>query len=225
MSRKPKSPKENLIIIPSAKEIATAPEPMRETTLDRVYRENGVTAESIRKQPKMTKMLQVLGGLEVAAEYLRGSEEPEAVKFLAVYDRVPLEEHDFLEFEGFCAAAQVSGKKLFGIIVAETAVNSEQTIALITAAKTPDVIEATFEMAMSPLGHREKKLVAQASGWLPRPKGAQTNIQINTANMAAQKGSASIPMVPFDQDIRELGERFQGLNADKGQKLLEGKVD
>lgn len=215
----PKPPK--IIEIPSARQITEAPEPVHETSLDRIYRENGITARQVAQQPKMTKALGYMGGLDVAAEYLRGSEDADAQKFVEVYDRL-YDERDFLEYEGLCAAAGVSGKKLFGLIVAEATVDSEQTVALLTAIKTPAVIEKTMDFALELHGHRERTLVAKASGWLPRPKGSQTNIQINTANVAG-KSSQSVSLPAFDQDIRELGERFQAMNAEKPPKMLEGK--
>jgi hypothetical protein len=214
--------KEKLVLVPSAQDIAAEVIPAKETTLDRVLRENGVTAKTIAQQPRMTKALEYMGGLDVAAEYMRGSEDPDAMKFMEVYDRV-YDDRDFLEFEGICAAAGVSGKKLFGIIVSEATVESEQKMALLTAIKTPDVIDYTMELAKAPQGYRERLLVAKASGWLPRPKGSQTNIQINTANMGS-KGGTNTTLPPFDQDIRELNERFQQMNADRSPKLIEGKV-
>lgn len=223
MGRKKKQ--DTLIVMPSAVEVVNevVKEPQQETTLERIYRENGVTAEMVHKQPRLSASLASMpGGWEVAVEYMRGSDETEVSKFLDIYDRLSRDEKEFLEYEGICAAAGVSGKKLFGIIVAEAMATSEQQVAFISAIKTPDVIDATLEIAKQPGGHRERKLVAQASGWLPRPKGAQTNIQINTANMGNRQGNV-IDLPPFDQDIRELGEKFQTLNSDSSPKLLEGK--
>jgi hypothetical protein len=219
-----KPPKDKMFVVPTAEEIATELAPKSETTLDRIYRENNVTAKQIAQQPKMTKALGHLGGLDVAAEYLRGCEDPEAVKFIEVYDSV-FEVRDFLEYEGICAAAGVSGKKLFGIIAAEAAVDSEYAVSIITSVKMPEVVAMTAELAMLPQGHRERTLMAKASGYLPKPKGSQTNIQINNANAGGRQGGGpNMQLPPFDQDIRELGERFQAMNADKEPKLLEGKV-
>lgn len=213
-------------LVPTVQDVIDETLPVRETTLDRVYRENNVTPAMIARQPRFTGVWEGMGGFAVAAEYLRGSEDPEAVKFMEVYDRVPLDEHDFLEFQGFCAAAGVSGKKIFGIIASEAAVESDQKIALLSAIKAPDVIDFTLEMAKTVGGHRERALVAKASGYLPRPKGSQTNIQINNASMGVKGAVSEMTLPAFDQDIRELGEMTQAsMSAGKSTKLLEGKVE
>jgi hypothetical protein len=216
MSKKPPT----LTIVPTVEEVLAENVPARESTLDRVYRENGVTQEMINRQPRFTKVWESMGGFAVAAEYLRGSEDPDAIKFMEVYDRVPLDEHDFLEFQGFCAAAGVSGKKLFGIIAAEAAVEANQKIALVSAIKSPDVIDFTLEMAMTPGGHRERALVAKASGYTPAPKGS--NLIVNNGRISAGN-TVNVNLPPFDQDIREMGEEFQKMVPVKDTKLLEGE--
>jgi hypothetical protein len=212
--------------VPDVREVFNSIVPVPETTLERVYRENHVTQELINKQPRYSQMLeQMPGGFEVVVEYLRGIGEPDAEKFFEVYDRVRPDDRDFMGFEGFCAAAGVSGKKLFGILVAEAAMVSENQVSLITALRTPDVINKTFELAKDPLGHRERALIAKASGWLPRPKGSQTNISINTGRINSPQNTVVLPS--FEQDIRDLGESFQkGLSSPAPPpKMLEGDRD
>ena len=220
--------KDNIFRIPSAREVTNSLAATHESTLDRIYRENGITHQLVAQQPKMKAALTRLGGLEAAAEYLRGSEDPDAAKFLEVYDRVDFEDHDYLEFEGFCAAARVQGKKIFSLIVAEAMINSETAVAIVTAIQAPDVIKATMDLAVMPGGHRERKLVAQAIGWLPRPKGSQTNLQINVAagssTASNPTGMPRVSLPSFAEDIRELGERFQANRSEKSPKILEGDV-
>lgn len=212
MGRKPKS---GITIVPPTVDQIIKPE----TSLDRIYRENGITQRDVLAQPTYAKVFEDMGGWQLAVEYLRGSEESDAKKFMEVYDRVDPNEHDFLEYPGFCAAAGVSGKKLFGIIAAEALADSEQQINIISATKSPSVISATLDMALTPEGHRERKIVAQASGWLPRPKGTI----INNGKISAGN-TTNIALPAFDQDIRELGERFQDSTADAAPKMIEGKV-
>lgn len=222
MSPKRYPPPAKLTIVPTADDVINQIVPPKETTLDRVYRENKVTPAMIAKQPKFTNVWEQVGGFSVAAEYLRGSEDPDAVKFMEVYDRVPIDEHDFLEFQGFCAAAGVSGKNIFGIIASEMAVESEQKIGMISAIKAPDVINTILEVAQTPDGHRERAIVAKASGYLPRPKGS--SLIINNGKMVAGN-AVTVNLPPFDQDIRELGERFQEMGSAKAPKMIEGKAD
>lgn len=222
MARKEKTHREKLIIVPSANEILSETPPVRESTLDRIYRENGITFRDVQQQPKMEKILNYVGGLDAFAEYLRGSEDADARKFVEVYDRV-YDHRDFLEFQGICAAAKISGKKLTAALLVELSMESDQEIALISSIKMPTIVNYTAEMALTPQGHRERTLMAKATGYLPRPKGSQTNIQINTAN-GASGGQQNTTLPAHDQDIRELGERFHSMTAAKEPKMLEGKV-
>lgn len=215
-------PKDKITIVPTVQQILDNNIPVRESTMDRIYRENEVTHEMIAKQPRFGNLWQTMGGFEVAAEYLRGSEDPDAIKFMEVYDRVPIDEHDFLEFQGFCAAAKVSGKKLFGIIAAEAAVESNQKIALISAIKSPEVIDFTLDMARTPGGYRERAIVAKAVGYTPAPKGS--SLIVNNGKISAGN-TVNIALPAFDQDIRELGERFQENINKSSPKMIEGKVE
>lgn len=209
-----------LIIVPTAREVLETGPPVNETTLQRVYRENRVDQAKLALQPKFEKQFQQLGGMELAIEYLRGSEDPDAIKFLDVWDVVDINDRDFLGFDGFSVSAGVSGKKVFGLIFSEMAATNEKMMGMLTAISMPEVIQATIDAAVMPGGFRDRKLIAQASGWLPNPRLAQTNIQINAGGGPNRPGE-SVTLPPFDQDIRELSERSQGLNA---PKMLEGEV-
>lgn len=229
MGRRPKNPPpkppmpDNIIIIPSAKDVIATGPPPNESTLERVWRENGVTLQKLVLQPKFEQPLKMIGGVEVAFEYLRGSEDPDALKLLEVFDRVDPKDRDFLGFDGFCVAADVSGRKIWGMIMAESMTTSEQTVRMLTAMKAPEVVANTINMALvpDPDYHNDRKLVAQASGWLPKAKGSQ--IQINTTAIGGPVGP-TITLPSFDQDMRQLSERFQSLDSKSG-KLLEGKID
>jgi len=211
-------------VIPfSAKEVFDSLVPEPETAFQRICREQNITEESYRKQPRLTEVLKRLpGGFECVCEYLRGNDDPDAIKFMDKWDTISLDDKDVIGFEGLCASAGVNGKKLYGIIVSEATVLGENEMAMLTAIKAPGVIDVILETAKTPGGHRERTLVAKASGWLPRPKGSQTNININNGRIN-QGNTTNLTLPAFDQDIRELGERFQELAADAGPKLLEGK--
>ena len=213
-------PIDNLIPMPTAREVFDSLVPEPETAFQRICRENDITQESYNKQPRVTSFLRQLpGGFEVVMEYLRGNDDPDAVKFLDVYDRLG-DDASVIGFEGICAAAGVQGRKLYHYLVGEATIEGENQMALLTAIKAPGVINATLDMALQPQGHRERNLVAKASGWLPRPKGSQTNININNGRIN-QGNTTNVALPAFDLDIRELGERMQAMGGEP-PKLLEG---
>lgn len=218
--------KNGLTIVPPAPiEVSSEPLeiPPKETTEERIHRELGLTREKIRAQVKVSHNFQFIdGGQEMVIEYLRASDEKDVQAFLDVYDNVSSDERYFLTFEEFCAAADVSSAKLWGKLMEITVTQSEQTSSILAAMSHPKVLKATIDMAMTSAGHREKKMLHTASGFLPRPKGSQTSITVNQANVTAKSGDSISSLPAFNQDIQDLGERFQVI-AEKKTKLLEGK--
>ncbi len=222
------SPK--VVVMPSVEDVLGIPAPSKkESTFDRLWRENGITHEKIALQPKYEDFWPSVGGLDMAIEYLRGSEDEDVAKFLIFYDKVHPDDRDFFGFAGFCVAAGVSGKKIFGAIAAEAGATSEQKMALTTAIEGPKVIAKILQLAQenSPDYKGERKIVAQATGYLPRPKGSQTNIQINAGGIASGgKQMPTIVLPPIDHDLRSLGEKFQQrLNPPKEDiPIIDGEI-
>lgn len=220
--------KTNLTIVPPAPiEVISEPleieTPRKISTQERIQSELGITREKMREQVKVSHNFQYIeGGEAMVIEYLRASDDDDVRKFLDVYDNVDTDKRDFLSFEEFCAAADVSSAKLFGKLMEVTVTQSNQTSAIMAAVAHPMVLKTTIAMAQTPAGHRERKLLHTASGLLPSPKGSQTSITVNQANVTAKSGDSMSDLPPFDQDIRDFGERLQGI-AEKKTKLLEGK--
>lgn len=218
-----------LTIVPTPVEVAAEPVQLEKpmSTYDRICHSLSLTPEMTRKQQKVSHWFQYIeggteNGGEIIFEYLRGSDDEDVQKLLNVYDQVDFREKDFLSFEEYCAAAGVSSVKVWGKLAEVTVTQSDVTSGIMAAMAHPKVLKATIEMAQTAGGHRERKLLHTASGFLPRPKGAQTNLTINNANVAPQGGGGGTSLPPFDQDIRDLGERFQVV-AENKSKLLEGK--
>lgn len=213
------------LVPPTPAEILAEPSefPRKESTQERIHRELGLTREKIREQVRVSHQFDYIdGGETMVIEYLRASDDEDVRKFLDVYDSVPSGERDFLSFEEFCAASDVSSAKLFGKLMEVTVTQSNQTSAIMAAMAHPSVLKKTIEIAKTDAGFKERKLLHTASGLLPSPKGSQTSITVNQANVTA-KGSDSVSQLPaFNQDIQDLGERFQVI-AENKTKLLEGK--
>jgi hypothetical protein len=218
-----------LTIVPTPAEVASEPVQLEKpmNTYERICHDLALTPDMTRKQQKVSHWFEFIeggteNGGEIIYEYLRGSDDVDVQKLLEVYDKVDVREKDFLSFEEYCAAAGVSTVKVWGKLAEVTVTQSDVTSGIMAAMAHPKVLKTTIDMAQTPGGHRERKLLHTASGFLPRPKGSQTNVTFNNANVTAQTGSAGTSLPPFDQDIRDLGERFQVV-AENKSKLLEGK--
>ena len=199
------------------------------STYERICTALALTPEMTRKQRKISHWFKYIPGVvdenqEIIYEYLRGSDDEDVRKLLNVYDQVDYREKDFLSFEEYCAAAGVDTVKMLEKLVGVTVTQSDIISGIMAAMAHPQVLQNTIDVAKQAHGHREKKMLFQASGFLPRPKGAQTNITLNQANVTGQKGGGdSMSSLPsFDQEIRDLDQRMQVI-AENKSKLLEGK--
>lgn len=226
--RKPGRPRKVVTIdapsiemVPPVKEVQSTELQRMPNSYERICAITGASPEKTKRQMKVSHNFKFIeGGEEIVYEYLRASEDENVQKLLEVYDRVDSRDHDFLSFEEYCGAAGVSSLSVYEKLAGVMAVQSDLTSSILAAAAHPKVLQATIDIAQTEKGHRERKILHTASGFLPRPKGSQTNVTFNNANVNA--GNSPPGTLPsFDSDIRGLSERFQ-VDAEN-KKLLEGK--
>jgi len=184
----------------------------RDALLEKVYAELEISAARVNALPRISHLLKPAGNTAQIVEYLRHSEEPDAVAVCAQADRlikyVGAKRHVLLEaasVEALCAAAGVSPKKLFGIIAAEVAEQSAQATALLSKAMHPKVLEKTIQYAMKEGGMADRKMIHQAEQYLPVPKTSVTfakhiDARTQTQNVAILK--------PLEDSMKRLSNRF-----------------
>jgi predicted TIM-barrel enzyme len=84
---------------------------------------------------------------------------------------------------------------------------------IVAALALPSVVERSIETALTEDGIADRKMLFQHSGFVPTPKGSQTNIAI-TQNTQANATSRSVVAVPPpEQTIRSLTERFNAIRG------------
>lgn len=228
--KKPGRPRKVVTIDAPSVEIQTPPEPQTQlqrspNTYERICGLTGASHEKTRRQMKVSQNFKYIdGGEEIVYEYLRASEDEEVKKLLEVYDKVDVRDHDFLSFEEYCGAAGVNSIHIYEKLAGVMAMQSDLTSSILAASAHPQVLQATIEIAKTEKGHRERKILHTASGFLPRPKGSQTNVTFNNANVSTP-GTPPGALPSFDQDIRGLSQRMQ-VSTElpvRDNKLLEGE--
>ena len=184
----------------------------RDALVEKAYAELEVTAARVNALPRISHLLKPAGNTADIVEYLRHSEEPDAVAVCSQADRLikysGAKHYVLLEVasvEALCAAAGVSPKKLFGIIAAEVAEQSAQATALLSKAMHPKVLEKTIQYAMKPDGMADRKMIHQAEQYLPVPKTSVTfakhiDARTQTQNVAILK--------PLEDSMKRLSDRF-----------------
>lgn len=141
--------------------------------------------------------------------YLETSDHPDAKKLLSVYFSTFKIHRRVLPVEAFCVAANVSPLRILEIITATCVRLGAQASNIVAAVNHPRVVQKTVEMALTDEGVEDRAMLHKAAGFLPQPKGSQTNITIAAnaqSNSAAQ--AAAVPAPPPEQTIRRMVNRF-----------------
>lgn len=141
--------------------------------------------------------------------FLSASADPDARKVLESYYSLNKTFRDSLPIEAFCLASGVSTLRVLEIITATCVRLGAQAASMIAAVAHPRVVEKTIAMALTDEGHEDRSVLHKATGFLPSPKGAHTNITVTQnaqANATAQAASIAAP--PPEQTIRRFVDRF-----------------
>ena len=146
--------------------------------------------------------------------YLRSSDSADAAAVIDVYFSLPKVYRELLPVEAFCIAANVSPMRILEAITASCVRLGAQASTLIAAVNHPRVVEKTVEMALTDDGIEDRTTLHKATGFLPSPKGSQTNITIaQNATATSNAQSVAVPAPPPEQTIRRLVNRFNDARA------------
>jgi hypothetical protein len=141
--------------------------------------------------------------------YLETSDHPDAKKVLAVFYTTPKTLRRACPIEAFCISARVSPLRILEVITATCVRLGAQASNIVAAVNHPRVVQKTVEMALTDEGVEDRAMLHKAAGFLPTPKGAQTNIQVvQNAQTSAQAAAAAVPAPPPEQTIRRMVNRF-----------------
>jgi hypothetical protein len=184
----------------------------------RAYATLETTEAEVRLQPQITptlrmiaKILRKSGRPSDPMYYLSASDDPMAIVIRKLYYSMPTALARSVPLEAFCLAARVSPLRVVEIITAIAVRLSVQSSAIIAAVTHPQVVEKTVDMALTDDGEADRATLHRATGFLPTPKGAQTNITVTqNAHAAAAAAPILVPAhaPPPEATIQRLTNRF-----------------
>jgi len=147
-------------------------------------------------------------GLTLPADpiyWLNTSDDPDARKFLASYLTLPRELRRACPIEAVCKACEISPIRVLQLVTFACVQMNAQAASVIATASQPAVVQRAVEFAMQADGHQDRMLLSRATGFLPLPKSAQTNITVTqNARVESRVAAAPIP----EQTIRRAIDRF-----------------
>lgn len=169
----------------------------------------GVHPNDLDQSPKIEHLFKGIGGKLKVFEYLAGSEEKEAREILDLRKRLNTRQAEVVPFEAYCLAASIPVKKMFGIISSEVMDQESKAKELMFRARHTEVVQATIESALDPLGQQDRKMLHQAAGFVPVPKNSITHIHGNQITDNRQLTATSVTVLPPVEDtVKRLGDRF-----------------
>lgn len=178
---------------------------------DQAFERLGVKPDDVNKVPKISHILKkIKGGNEEAVELLRHSKADEAGEFFKVYEDLPVYLAKVLPIEAFCVAAGVDSRTICKLIFDQAMEQSNQAARMLVAANLEDLVQASINTGMEPLGIKDRENMQKAAFFLPMPEGMKINIQTSAnATAAAQSSSTAVATLPPAEDtIRRLSNRF-----------------
>lgn len=201
--------------------------------LDDAFLALGVTREQVESTPVITHILvKALNKNEQKAklkaiEFLRGSTDPDARRFLDVYDDLPESTRLQLPVEAFTIAAGLSTDRILEVIFTACRKQSDLASEMLTAAAQPDVLSAVVRGAKKG-DTAASKMLLNHSGFLPVPKtqivSARGNINVDNSQHAT---IAVGELGSVDKAMANIADRFNeklGLTASTAPEVIDAEV-
>ena len=185
----------------------------KDAALDRL----GVSAEQLASCPQITPIFETPSNLRDAISALRFSNDPVAAKFIGTYDKIPAGDRAYLSIEAVAIKADVDFNELLGSMIFSFRSAQAQKSGIMAMAEHPDVLRASLLYACSPAGVQDRRMLHEAVGFLPTPKGMSLNLNFP---QAAEKKEESSPDV---NDVFPMITEKQPGWQERRTRLLEAK--
>jgi hypothetical protein len=139
----------------------------------------GVRQEEIAQCPPLSPIFGNRSNILAAVQALRFSVDPVAAKFLTTFDALPVEDRRHLSdslLEAVAVKAKVDVSKLLGEMIFSFRYAQAQTTAVMAMAEHPNVLKASLWYAGTERGVQDRRMLHEAVGFLPTPKGMSLNL-------------------------------------------------
>ena len=150
--------------------------PNRRNSKAEAWRRLGIEDPSVLNTlPGITRILAAgKQGLPHVQLALRASADPDARAFIRKYDSISRSELRYgigSSWEAIAFAAGLDPLRLPEVAVSSLIHDEEALGQIFAAASLPRITKQTVQMALTDKGHRERKMLLSATGFLPTPRG------------------------------------------------------
>lgn len=172
-------------------------------------------------EPTLAYAFRSIGGKEsaIGGARLLADSDKRFLRVITAYDALSDEDKGKVRLEDLCAGAEITPGEFLGIVTTALWERNADIGRLIAAVNHPKVIENTIEHSASPFGGQDRKMLLEASGFLPTSKGLSINIDNSKKTLNTGAGTTTITQVglpAFEEDGVELMTAIRG---DQGKAL------
>lgn len=138
-----------------------------------------VSQEEIDRSPNISDMIQrLLGKTAKAIAALRFSSDPIVESLLDVYDKLPSGDRHLVPLEAICIKADVTAPAILGALMICIRQTKGQESAMKLMIAHPDIVQKTISYAKTAGGDKDRKMLHEASGFLPTKQGGNINVNL-----------------------------------------------
>lgn len=156
---------------------------------------------------------------------MRYSRHPAVLDFLRVWDEIPGRDRMQIPLEAVALKARVDIAELIGGYLLSFRTLQQQKSALVAMAAHPEVVEHTIEFAGKHDGVSDRRMLHEAVGFVPTPRGLSITQNFTQSNFDKEPEAAEkveTATAPDIEDIFPLINEREEKWQDSRQKLLEG---
>lgn len=117
-----------------------------------------------------------MGQRDSVISAMRFSNHPSVTAFLEAYDSTSKSDRRFIPLQLFALKANVDFGQLVGAYVLALRTVQAQKSAIVAMQAHPEIVESTIEFARKADGSKDRRMLHEAVGFVPTPKGANINI-------------------------------------------------
>lgn len=173
------------------------------------------TTSVLRPMPfdsSLSYAFRMVGGIETAiagARLVHGEERIK--KILWAYDQLSERDKRAVRLEDLCAAVEMAPSEFLAYVVPEIYRRGVDMAQLISAVAHPRIVEASVIAAQMSDGFSDRKLLLEASGFLPQKNGLVINNSNNQTTQTAivAGGHAGSGMPSFENRAMDMGKALQ----------------
>jgi hypothetical protein len=166
-------------------------------------------------EPTLAYAFRSIGGKEsaIGGARLLAERDQRFLRVVTAFDSLSDSDKGTVRIEDLCAGAELTPGEFLGEVTKALWERNADIGRLIAAVNHPRVIESTIEHSASPFGGQDRKMLLEASGFLPTKQGLSINIDNSKKTLNAGAGTTTIEQVglpSFEENGTELMTAIRG---------------